>query len=666
MIIMYRRTIDPKKRVILYLYDKKYSNYCLKITIMIVLIPLGGTGQRFKKNHYKEPKALVRVFGKPIIGWLLDSLIIPENGVVCIPYNKEYIPFRLEDLLRKTYPHINFHFLPLMTDTEGAAETINIALKTLTLRDQPVICLDSDNFYGFNILEKWNKKNCIFTFTDTNSNPIYSYIETDGVSVKNIVEKQKISNQACTGAYGFTSYKELIHYTQHILDKKMTQNNEYYTSGVIQEMLKGNHMFSFTNIERDEYICLGTPLQVKSFYHNFPKVSCKTSEQKIKEMRICFDLDNTLVTYPMVKDDYTTVQPVTRNIEYLRYLKSFGHTIIVYTARRMKTHKGNVGKILSDIGKITFDTLEKFEIPYDEIYFGKPQADFYIDDLAVNCFDNMEKCMGFYMNEIKPRDFNQIEQKTIDTLTKRSNCLEGEIYYYNHIPKELKDMFPLLIDYDEDNTWYTMEKIKGLSLSDYYISELLTEELLKHIMNSIRRIQNTKICENESTNIYENYSRKLQKRFQEYDYSVFPKHQELYIHLLDELVEYEKKGLGKKTIIHGDAVGTNIIINEYGKIKFIDMRGKNGTENSIYGDWLYDWAKLYQSLIGYDKILLDKMIRIEYEKKMINCFEKYFAEMFSTEDLENVKLITKSLLFSLIPLHDNDKCKNYYALMSSL
>ena len=133
-----------------------------------------------------------------------------------------------------------------------------------------------------------------------------------------------------------------------------------------------------------------------------------------------------------------------------------------------------------------------------------------------------------------------------------------------------------------------------------------------------------------------------------------------------ELVEYEKKDLGKKTIIHGDAVGTNIIINEYGKIKFIDMRGKNGTENSIYGDWLYDWAKLYQSLIGYDKILLDKMIRIEYEKKMINCFEKYFAEMFSAEDLENVKLITKSLLFSLIPLHDNDKCKNYYALMSSL
>ena len=48
----------------------------------------------------------------------------------------------------------------------------------------------------------------------------------------------------------------------------------------------------------------------------------------------------------------------------------------------MKTHKGCIGKIMSDIGKITFDTLEEFDIPYDEIYFGKPQADFYIDDFS--------------------------------------------------------------------------------------------------------------------------------------------------------------------------------------------------------------------------------------------------------------------------------------------
>jgi len=37
----------------------------------------------------------------------------------------------------------------------------------------------------------------------------------------------------------------------------------------------------------------------------------------------------------------------------------------------------------------------------------------------------------------------------------------------------------------------------------------------------------------------------------------------------------------------------NIIINNHDKIKFIDMRGKLGDKETIYGYYLYDWAKLY-------------------------------------------------------------------------
>ena len=49
--------------------------------------------------------------------------------------------------------------------------------------------------------------------------------------------------------------------------------------------------------------------------------------------------------------------------------------------------------------------------------------------------------------------------------------------------------------------------------------------------------------------------------------------------------------------------------------------------------------------------------------KMRKTFEDYFIEMFSETDLQNVKMITKSLLFSLIPLHDNEKCMKYYNLI---
>ena len=41
---------------------------------MIIIIPLGGTGQRFKENGYKLPKALIEVNGVPILYYLLINL----------------------------------------------------------------------------------------------------------------------------------------------------------------------------------------------------------------------------------------------------------------------------------------------------------------------------------------------------------------------------------------------------------------------------------------------------------------------------------------------------------------------------------------------------------------------------------------------------------------
>ena len=122
---------------------------------------------------------------------------------------------------------------------------------------------------------------------------------------------------------------------------------------------------------------------------------------------------------------------------------------------------------------------------------------------------------------------------------------------------------------------------------------------------------------------------------------------------------------GKKVVIHGDTVLTNILINDYNKIKFIDMRGELDTELTILGDYLYDWGKLYQSLIGYDNILLDKPIDEIYQKNMLDTFYKYFITVYSKEELVCMKMITKSLLFTLIPFHNNEKCIKYYNLINS-
>jgi capsule biosynthesis phosphatase len=631
-----------------------------------IIIPLGGFGERFKKSGYKNPKALIKIFGKPILYYLLDNLNLQDIDFICIPYNKEYSFYNFEETLIHHYPNIKFKFIELFKNTEGAAETINIALKFIGDIDKPVLCLDADNFYTIDIIKLWDFKNKIFTFKDLNDTSIYSYVNIQEDIVTDIIEKEKISNNACSGAYGFSSSKQLLKYTQKIIDDKIKQKGEYYTSTIIREMIKDEYIFYNENININNYHCLGTPIQLRQFYNNYPKISSIDNKCNIPTQRICFDLDNTLVSYPEIKNDYTSVKPIHRNIKFLKYLKSFGHTIIIYTARRMKTHKGDIGKCLCDIGKITFDTLSKFDIPFDEIYFGKPYANIYIDDLALNCYDNLEKELGYYRDKIEPREFNNLEINTIETYKKISDDLSGEIYYYKNIPFEIKDLFPIFIDFDINNKFYIVEKIKGITINSLYINELLNEEILINVMNSIKRLQNVNINDKSifnDINIYANYASKLKDRYESYDYSKFKNHKEIFDYLFNELKNYEINKDGNPVVIHGDTVMTNILINNFGKIKFIDMRGKLSNKLTIYGDSLYDWAKLYQSLIGYDKILTNKYISQTYESNMIKCFQKYFIELYSEKHFEILKTIVKSLLFTLIPLHNNELCFEYYNLI---
>ena len=89
-------------------------------------------------------------------------------------------------------------------------------------------------------------------------------------------------------------------------------------------------------------------------------------------------------------------------------------------------------------------------------------------------------------------------------------------------------------------------------------------------------------------NIYGNYASKTEKRYEAYDYSRFAKSQKTFERIHEELKAYESEDKGGLSFIHGDPVLTNIIINEVGKIKFIDMRGKQGDTLTCSGDWLYD------------------------------------------------------------------------------
>lgn len=109
--------------------------------------------------------------------------------------------------------------------------------------------------------------------------------------------------------------------------------------------------------------------------------------ENLSNMRICIDLDGVIAKFKESGQTYSDIEPVEGAVEKLKTLKGNGHYIIIQTARHMKTCESNIGKLNARIAKVTLDWLEKHDIPYDEIYFGKPWANVYIDDNAFR-FEN--------------------------------------------------------------------------------------------------------------------------------------------------------------------------------------------------------------------------------------------------------------------------------------
>jgi capsule biosynthesis phosphatase len=620
---------------------------------MIILIPIGGTGERFSKEGYKNPKPLINVLGKPMINWVIDSFKLAPEDQIVIAYREELNNFNFMEYLKNEYPKVNINFVELKFNTRGAVETVLCALNNIHGDlDQPVMISDCDTFYEEDVVNIYKNDlgNRIFYFKATEEKPIYSYIQLNKTNhVTEIKEKVKISDNANSGIYCFQSGKTLKSYCEEVINASILDKGEFYVSNIFKLMLAREELVK--GIEVKKFHCLGTPFQLQLF--------ATSHVEKGEKTRFCFDFDNTLVSFPKVKNDYSTVEPIETMVNFARFLKKQGHTIIIHTARRMKTHKGNIGSVIADVGQVTLETIKKFDIPCDELYFGKPYADFYIDDKAVNVFQDPYKEIGYYPNEIQSRSFNTVFEKDGKIIkTSNSPNFEGELHWYRNIPKRVEDFFPCA---EIKGKNLIMDKILGVNLSCLFVNNSLTSGHLTNLLSKLHQIHWSEKAP-ANLQVYSNYATKISSRYDPTKFK-FPDYHETFVKIINDLDLYQKEDMAIPGVIHGDPVFTNIFLeNKY--YTFIDMKGKLGNTNSIFGDILYDYAKVYQSLLGYDFILQGKSINRQYTNDLIEAFKQYLKSYCPNISFKNVRMITRSHLFSLLPLHtDMDKCSKYYDLI---
>ena len=149
----------------------------------------------------------------------------------------------------------------------------------------------------------------------------------------------------------------------------------------------------------------------------------------------------------------------------------------------------------------------------------------------------------------------------------------------------------------------------------------------------------------------------------------------MYEKIAAELESYAReKRFAYSHVIHGDPVFSNVLLNDDGHVFLLDMRGELGSVLTLQGDLAYDLSKVYQSLLGYDFIILGQPLHerdAELLEELRHTFRAFVRENYPEVLLSDVVKITASHFFGIVPLHVNREHQLAYlqtasALLSSL
>merc|ERR550525_399680 len=107
--------------------------------------------------------------------------------------------------------------------------------------------------------------------------------------------------------------------------------------------------------------------------------------------------------------------------------------------------------------------------------------------------------------------------------------------------------------------------------------------------------------------------------------------------------------------IHGDPVFSNVLRTDEDLVMLLDMRGGLGERLTTQGDVHYDLSKVYQSLCGYDFMLLDQAsdhVTSEILDDLRAVFWEEVKALYPNIVPRDVRLHTAAHFFSMLPLHE--------------
>ena len=212
----------------------------------------------------------------------------------------------------------------------------------------------------------------------------WSFIKIKNDLIIEVKEKERISNNCSVGTYLFNDAEEFYSLaTQYLKEIKKNSYKDVFIAPFYDYAISKN--LKIYPIKCDHVMIYGTCSELlKTFDISYNELLSENDFNGHQRKTIVVDIDGTFCGKP-VNGDYSKCKPIEKVCKKLRFENSIGTYIILYTSRNMRSFDGNIGLINKYTSSILTNWLFKNDIPYDELYFGKPWGKdlSYIDDKSL-------------------------------------------------------------------------------------------------------------------------------------------------------------------------------------------------------------------------------------------------------------------------------------------
>jgi len=212
---------------------------------MKIIIPAAGVGIRLRPHTYSEPKALLNVAGKPILGHILDNLIPLKPTEVIFVIG--FLGQKIIDFVKKNYK-FKTNFVE-QKQLWGLGHAIYLTRNFIS--QEPILIILGDTIIDSDLeFVKKSKYNLLGTCEVADPRR-FGIAEVQNGRVKKLTEKPKRpkGNLALVGAYYIkdtTLFKQCL---KEIVEKGHQNKGEFQLTDVLQKMIERKAKFKTFKVQ---------------------------------------------------------------------------------------------------------------------------------------------------------------------------------------------------------------------------------------------------------------------------------------------------------------------------------------------------------------------------------------------------------------------------------